>query len=130
MKHFIFIFFIIPILSFSSVINSTFDLNSFEPISNAKVKIIDISLNIEDALMGGMKASCSATIKNGNSEDVNYTLYVIAFDSQNNIICSFSLEPLFNIHEAGKTETLSASGLTDIKSTSSIKKITTKFIVQ
>ena len=68
---------------------------------------------IEEALMGGNKASVQCSDKNKTDENANYTIYISAYDANGVLIACFSMEPTMNIHEAGKVEMLEDSGMVE-----------------
>lgn len=85
---------------------------------------------IEEALMGGIKATAQCTGKNKSQDDLNYTVYIAAFDKGGALIACFGLEPGMNIHEAGKIETLETSGMVDSAHKGKIDHVLLKVVVQ
>ena len=85
---------------------------------------------IEGALMGGTKATAQVSVKNKTTYDLNYTVYIAAFDKAGNLVTCFGLEPEMNIHEAGKVETLEGSGMVEGDAKASIDYIVVKIVVQ
>lgn len=92
--------------------------------------INNINFVTEQALMGGIKAAVQCTVKNKMEDDSNYTVYIAAFDKIGNLIACFGLEPLMNIHEAGKVETLNASGMLDAGSKGKVDYVLIKVVAQ
>ena len=92
--------------------------------------INNINLVIEEALMGGIKATVQCTVKNKTENDANYTVYIAAFDKFDNLIACFGLEPGMNIHEAGKVEALNGSGMVDSGSKGKVDHVLVKVVAQ
>ena len=85
---------------------------------------------IEKAWMGGIKATAQCTGRNRSKYDLNYTLYIAAFSKEGTLIACFGLEPLMNIHEAGKIETLEMSGMVETGSKGKIDYFLLKVVIQ
>ena len=85
---------------------------------------------IEDAMMGGIKATAQCAGRNKSQYDLNYTVYIAAYDKAGTLIACFALEPGMNIHEAGKIETLEASGMVDAGAKGSMDYILLKVVIQ
>ena len=92
--------------------------------------INNINFVIEGALMGGIKATAQCTVKNKTEFDLNYTVYIAAFDKAGALMACFGLEPGMNIHEAGKVETVEASGMVDAGSKGKVDHVLVKVVVQ
>ena len=90
--------------------------------------INNINFAIKRAWLGGIKAIAGCTVKNKSQSDLNYTVYLAAFDKQGTLIACFGLEPDFNLHESGAVETLETSGMVDAGS--KIDQVLIKVIVQ
>jgi len=92
--------------------------------------INNINFVIGQALMGGIKATAQCTVKNKTEFDLNYTVYIAAFDKAGALIACFGLEPGMNVHEAGKVETVEASGMVDAGSKGKVDYVLVKVVVQ
>lgn len=92
--------------------------------------INNINFVIEQALMGGIKATAQCTVKNKTEFDLNYTVYIAAFDKAGALMACFGLEPGMNVHEAGKVETVEASGMVDAGSKGKVDYVLVKVVVQ
>ena len=107
-------------------------INELDAITLKSQNIIinNINVLVGDALMGGTKATAQCTGNNKNEEAMNYTVYIVAFDSSNNMIACFNLEPQMNVHEAGKIETLETSGMVSKNDKSKVDHFNIKLVVQ
>jgi hypothetical protein len=85
---------------------------------------------IEEALMGGHKASVQCSVKNKTDEDANYTIYISAYDANGTLIACFGMEPMMNIHEAGKVEMLEDSGMVEKNYEGKIDHVLIKVVLQ
>ena len=85
---------------------------------------------IEEAWMGGIKATAQCTGKNKSQYDLNYTVYIAAFDKAGTLIACFGLEPGMNVHEAGKIETLETSGMVESGAKGKIDHVLLKVVIQ
>lgn len=85
---------------------------------------------IEEAWMGGLKATAQVTGKNKSDYDINYTVYMAAYSAGGTLIACFALEPLMNIHEAGKLETLEASGMVESEAKGKVDHILLSVVLQ
>ncbi|MEI6560970.1 MAG: hypothetical protein WCO68_02680 [Verrucomicrobiota bacterium] len=90
----------------------------------------NINFVIEGALFGGVKATVQCTVKNKTEFDLNYTVYLAAFDKGGTLLACFSLEPTLNTHEAGKVETLTVSGMVDSASKGKADYVLVKVVAQ
>ena len=99
-------------------------------LKSQNIIINNINVLVGDALMGGTKATAQCTGNNKNEEAMNYTVYIAAFDSSNNLIACFNLEPQMNVHEAGKIETLETSGMVSKNDKSKVDHFNIKLVVQ
>ena len=105
------------------------DLDTVTLKSNNLI-INNINVLIGDAILGGTKATAQCTGNNKNDDSINYTVYIAAFDSSENLIACFNLEPGMNIHEAGKIETLETSGMVSNNAKNIVDHFKIKLIVQ
>ena len=107
-------------------------INELDTITLKSQNIIinNINVLVGDAFMGGTKATAQCTGNNKNEEAMNYTVYIVAFDSSNNLIDFFNLEPEMNVHEAGKIETLETSGMVSKNDKSKVDHFNIKLVVQ
>lgn len=85
---------------------------------------------IEEAMMGGIKATAQCTGKNKSPYDLNYTVYIAAYDKAGTLLACFALEPGMNIHEAGKIETLETSGMVEAGTKGTMDYILLKVVIQ
>lgn len=85
---------------------------------------------IEEAFMGGIKATAQCTGKNRSQYDLNYTVYIAAFDKAGTLVACFGLEPWLNVHEAGKIETLESSGMVEPGTKGKIDHVLIKVVIQ
>ncbi len=92
--------------------------------------INNINLVIERALLGGTKATFQCSGKNKSKSDLNYTVYLSAFDKDGNLLACFGVEPTLNIHAAGKIENLEASGMVSSETKDHIDYVLLKLVVQ
>ena len=99
-------------------------------LKSQDIIINNINVLVGDAFMGGTKATAQCTGNNKNEEAMNYTVYIAAFDSSNNLIACFNLEPEMNVHEAGKIETLETSGMVSKNDKSKVDHFNIKLVVQ
>ena len=105
------------------------NLDSVVLKSNSLI-INNLNVSIGDALMGGTKATAQCTGNNKSDDGINYTVYIAAFDSSENLIACFNLEPGMNIHEEGKIETLETSGMVSNEAKNSIDHFKIQLVVQ
>ena len=89
----------------------------------------------EEAFFGGYKVTAQVTGKNRSGSDLNYTIYIFAknYDSKEKTtrdICCFKIEPDLNVHEAGKVETLTDSGMLSEVDFKNINMVRVKLVVQ
>ena len=80
--------------------------------------------------MGGHKASVQCSVKNKTDEDANYTIYISAYDANGTLIAFFGMEPMMNIHEAGKVEMLEDSGMVEKNYEGKIDHVLIKVVLQ
>jgi ankyrin repeat protein len=92
--------------------------------------INNINLVTERALLGGTKATFQCSGKNKSKSDLNYTVYLSAFDKDGNLLACFGVEPTLNIHAAGKIENLEASGMVSSETKDHIDYVLLKLVVQ
>lgn len=92
--------------------------------------INNINLVVERALPGGTKATFQCSGKNKSKSDLNYTVYLSAFDKNGNLVACFGVEPTSNIHAAGKIETLEASGMVPAGTENIIEYVHLRLVVQ
>lgn len=92
--------------------------------------INNINLVVERALLGGTKATFQCSGKNKSKSDLNYTVYLSAFDKSGSLVACFGVEPTLNSHAAGKIETLEASGMVPDETKDNIEYVLLKLVVQ
>ena len=92
--------------------------------------INNINLVTEPALLGGTKATFQCSGKNKSKANLNYTIYVAAFDKAGTLLTCFGVEPDLNVHEAGKVEALEASGMVDPGTKGKIDHVLLKLVIQ
>jgi len=85
---------------------------------------------IEEAFMGGIKATAQCTGKNKSQYDLNYTVYIAAYDKAGTLLACFALEPGMNVHEAGKIETLETSGMVEAGTKGKVDYVLLKVVIQ
>ena len=94
------------------------------------IRVNNISFSIGEAFFGGYKITAQCTVKNRRDEDMNYTLYLACLDRDGRLVASFCLEPMVNVHEAGKLDILEATGLIEEKDTDRIDRVIARMLVQ
>ena len=107
----------------------------FQRLGELTVSLQGLQLNnfnflIEEALFGGIKATAQCTGKNTSNFNLNYTVYIAAFDAKDSLIACFGLEPMMNIHEEGKVETLEASGMVEPAARGEVSYVLVKVVLQ
>ena len=105
------------------------DLDS-QNIQAGGLLINNFNFVIEEALMGGSKASVQCSVKNKTDEDANYTIYISAYDANGVLIACFGMEPTMNMHEAGKVEMLEDSGMVEKSYKDKIDHVLIKVVIQ
>jgi len=75
-----------------------------------------------------LKYTVQCSAKNKNEVDVNYSIYILGMNDKNELVFCTELEPMMNIHEAGKFESLENSGL--ILDSDQITKLGIRMIVE
>jgi hypothetical protein len=120
--------------------NDVFRAVSMEEIGDVKITEGPLTLNNfnivhEKAFFGGYKITVEVSGKNRSKKDLNYTIYVLAqnLNDQTKVsedVACFKLEPDFNIHGAGKLEQISDSGLLSEADFKKINSISIKLVMQ
>jgi hypothetical protein len=108
------------------------ELIALEEIGELVIKqdgilINNLNIVIERAFLGGIKATAQCSVENKNDADVNYSVYIVAYDAAGGLVCCFELEPVMNTHKKGSTVSLVDSGL--IRLGEKISKIDIRVVV-
>lgn len=120
--------------------NDIFRSVSMDALGEIKIVEGPLTLNNfnllnEEAFLGGYKITAQVTGRNRSQNEINYTIYIIAqaYDEEKKTarsLACFKLEPEMNIHEAGKIETITDSGLLSESDFKAINRVMIKLVMQ
>lgn len=98
-------------------------------LKSGSIVLNNFNLLHEEAFFGGYKVTMQVSGKNTSDKDVNYTVYVFCKAKEADVCC-FKIEPELNVHEPGKVETLTDSGMLTQSDFKSIDTVLLKVVVQ